>query len=95
MASGSARLGSVWHFSAQISPVELGEARPARLGSARARPRSARLGSARARLGSARLVLARLGSVRHGAGTHLTNYALLGKSVASQHKSEILRIVLH
>ena len=54
MASGSARLGSVFHFSARIGSIglgsdRLGEARPvpARLGSARARSGSARLGSAR------------------------------------------------
>ena len=54
MASGSARLGSVWHFSARIGSVGLG---------------SARFGSGRhglARLGSARLGTARLGSARLG-----------------------------
>ncbi len=56
IASGSARLGSVFHFSARIGSVGLGSAQigwaklgPSRLG-------SARLGLARARLGSAPLL---------------------------------------
>ena len=54
MASGSARLGSVFHFSARIGSVGLGSAQ---IGSAKLGPSrlgSARLGLARARLGSAR-----------------------------------------
>ena len=74
MASGSAHLGSVLHFSARIGSVGLGSAKlsPPRLGSGSPRLGSARLKSARpghallgpARLGSARLGSARLGSAR-------------------------------
>ncbi len=73
MASGSARLGSVFHFSARIGSVGLGSAQigsgklgPSRLGSARLGLARARLGSARLGLGSARLASARLGSARPG-----------------------------